>query len=94
MPEIVTLTTPVTPPSLTTYRVVMLAMDWDSASIAIRLKGTNGETKFCGYQGATATTLMVALNKANLTSNSLQKRVLTQLIADGEIAGTISGSPD
>jgi len=94
MAEIVTLTAPIVPPTLTTYRVVMLSLDWDSASIAIRLKGTNGETKFCGYQGATALSMMTTLNKANLTANSLQKRVLTQLISDGEIAGAISGSPD
>lgn len=94
MAELVTLTAPIVPPTLTTYRVVMLAMDWDAATITIRLKGTNGETKTCGYQGATATTLMTSLNKANLTANSLQRRVLAQLITDGEIAGAISGSPD
>jgi hypothetical protein len=94
MAEIVTLTSPITPPSLTTYSVRMIQMDLDVPTIVIRLRGTNGEIKTCSYAGATATTLMIALNKANLTSNSLQRRVLTQLIADGEISGTISGSPD
>lgn len=94
MAELVTLTTAITTPNLTTYRVVGLHLDWDAATIGIRLRGTNGEIKTAGYQGAAATTLMTQLNKANLTSNSLHKRILTQLIADGELAGTISGSPD
>lgn len=94
MAEVVTLTTPITTPNLTTYTVRMIAMDWDAATITIRLRGTNGETKMCSYNGATATNLMVALNKANLATNSLHKRCLDRLIADGEIAGTVSGSPD
>lgn len=94
MAEIVTLTTPITTPNLTTYAVRMIAMDLDVPSIVIRLRGTNGENKVCSYSGVTATNLIVALNKANLSTNSLQKRCLERLIADGEIAGTISGSPD
>lgn len=94
MAEIVTLTTPVTTPNLTTYRVVAVAFDWDAATIGIRLRGTNGESRTCGYQGSAATTLMTALNKVDLSTTSLQKRVLQRLIADGEIAGAISGSPD
>jgi hypothetical protein len=37
---------------------------------------------------------MAALNKADLSSNSLQKRVLQKLIDDGVIPGTVSGAPD
>lgn len=94
MAEILTLTAPIVPPSITTWRVTFLGLDWDAATISIRLRGPNGEVKTCGYQGSAATSMMVALNKANLSSNSLHKRVLTQLVSDGEIAGTISGSPD
>jgi len=94
MAELLTLTTPVTTPTLTTYAVRMISMDLDVPAILIRLKGTNGEVKVCSYNGATDTTLMIALNKANLSTTSLQKRVLQQLIADGELSGTISGSPD
>jgi len=95
MAEIVTLTTPVTTPSLTTYAVRMINMDLDVPAIVIRLRGSNGEVKTVAYNGVTATNLMVALNKANLSTTSLQKRCLERLIADGELpAGTISGSPD
>ena len=44
---------------------------------------------------ATAKTQITALNKANLTSNTLLKRALTELAAFlSAYTGTISGSPD
>lgn len=94
MAEIITLSSPIVPPTLTTYRVGMLTLDWDAASITIRLQGTNGEVTTQGYSGATATTLMNQLNVANLSATSLHKRVIQRLVSDGKIAGTISGSPD
>jgi len=94
MAELLTLTTPVTTPSITTWRVVSLLLDWDAATIAIGLRGSGAERLSHAYTGPNATTMMIALNKANLTSNSLHKRILTQLNADGILAGTISGSPD
>ena len=92
--ELITLTTPVSTPSITTWRVSSLLLDWDAAVIAIRLRGSGGETLHHAYTGPTATTQMVALNKVNLTSNSLHKRIIQRLIDDGMLAGTISGSPD
>ena len=92
MAELITLTSPL--PALSTYTVVELNLNWDAASIQIGLKGTNGERTHYSYSGATATTLMVALNKANLSIKSLQRRVIEQLVTDGKLAGTISGSPD
>lgn len=92
--EIITLATPVTTPSITTWRVSSLLLDWDAAVIAISLRGSGGERLSHTYAGAQATSLMTALNKANLTSNSLHKRVIQRLIDDGMLAGTISGSPD
>ena len=92
--EEVALTTPITTPSITSWRVSSLHLDWDNSQITIRLKGPNGEAKFHSYGGATALTMMVALNKANLTTNSLHKRVLNQLITDGVILGTVTGAPD
>jgi len=38
--------------------------------------------------------LMVALNKANLTIKSLQKRILEQLTTDGLLLGTVNGTPE
>lgn len=94
--ESVTLTTPEVIPQITTtdYRVTYLQMDWPQASIVIHLLGTNGERKEVRYDGAVATTLMVALNTANLSIKSLHRRILERLIADGKLAGTVNGVPD
>jgi hypothetical protein len=39
-------------------------------------------------------TLLNALNTANLSTNSLVKRIFNRLVADGYISGTVSGTPD
>ena len=90
--EALTLTTP---QSVTDYRVSILKLNWDEAKIHVVVKDTQGDTVTAGYTGATATSLMIALNKANLTTNSLQKRILEQLVTDGKLpAGTVTGDPD
>ena len=85
--------TPVRPPAKTHYRIVRLTLDWEAACIDIVLKDNTGGTQTHTYSGAEATTLMRGLNTANLTANSLHKRTLTRLIADGKLAGTVSGTP-
>lgn len=94
MAEIITLASPITMPSITDYRVVQLTFDWTNPAIGIGLRGSNGESAQFQYTGAQATALMIALNKANLSVKSLHRRVIEQLIADGKLAGTVSGSPD
>lgn len=94
MPEIITLTAPVTTPNITDYRVIELNFNWDRQAIAIGLRGTNGERRDHAYYGATATTLMNQLNTANLSVQSLHRRVIARLVADGVLAGAISGAPD
>lgn len=96
MPEQITLAVAeMTPAIITTdYRVVGLTLDFEHAMLTIRIRGTNGEPKEFRYEGATATTLMIALNKANLSLKSLQRRVLERLLADGLIAGAVTGNPD
>ena len=95
--EQVDLTTPITKPTTNYYRVVLLTLDWDAAYIAIRLKGQNGEFLDFIYRDelplTEATTLMTTLNTANLSTNSLHKRILNKLVADGKLAGTVSGTP-
>ena len=76
------------------YRVSILTLDWYGARIGIDLVDNNGLPLSFSYTGPTATQMMRALNKANLTNNSLHKRVLNQLISDGKLAGSISGSPE
>lgn len=88
-------TSEITPQVVTSdYRVIYLALDWENKLIVIRLRGTNGEHKSVMYEEAIATTLMTALNKADLSVKSLHKRILERIIADGFLAGTITGVPD
>lgn len=95
--ETIQLATPITPvsPTTSTYRVRSLMLDWDGARIVVVLSDNNGVQSSRQYEGAEATALMVALNKANLTTNSLHKRVLNQLASDGKLpAGSVTGTPD
>jgi hypothetical protein len=94
--ESVTLTTPEVTPAVTTtdYRVVYLLLEWEQGLIVIHLRGTNRERKEVRYTGPEAVTMMLTLNTANLTVKSLHKRILEKLVADGKIAGAITGTPD
>ena len=94
MAEQLDLTTPVTTPDITSWRVVYLELNWAAQSIRIGLLGTNGETSHHNYNGEVAITLMTNLNKANLSTKSLQRRILERLIIDGHLEGSISGTPD
>ncbi len=93
MAEQLDLTSPVVIPNVANYRVSVLSLLWDDAVISIALRDNNGQVLSFSYNGAQATSMMTVLNKANLTSNSLHKRVLNQLVSDGFLAGTVSGSP-
>ena len=86
------LTTPITNPA---YRVIGLNLDWEGATIAVFLRCVStGLPLTFVYTGETATNLMVTLNKANLSTTSLHKRILQYLVNDGKLTGTVSGSPD
>lgn len=101
MAEIVTLNAPVlSDPGATTFRIALIVLDWQGAALKIHLREwangafvPGGKLIPIGYEGPTATSLMVALNKANLTTQSLHQRVMARLLADGKLpAGTASGS--
>lgn len=78
-----------------TYQVQELVLNWAAASIRIMVRDPLGNLLRFGYDGTQATNMMTVLNKADLTSNSLHKRVLNQLVSDGKLpAGTVTGSPD
>ncbi len=62
--------------------------------IAVILIGEFGRRVAHRWTGAAADADIVALNKANLTTASLQKRVMQKLIGDGVIAGAVAGAPD
>lgn len=94
MAEKVTLTVPVTRPSVTDYIIGSLHLDWSGSRIDVTLLGSDGSTTTASYTGATALTLMSALNTANLSVTSLHKRVVQRLQTDGLLgAGSISGTP-
>jgi hypothetical protein len=88
-------TSQVVPQRVTSYYMVSrLVLDWDAQRILVGVRGEQGERRDFTYEGDTARTMMVALNKANLTANSLQRRVLERLSSDGLLAGTVAGTPD
>lgn len=110
MAEKIALTTPhvVDPRQATNFEVHSVQFNYKDKIITIHV-GENGIQKMITYtdlpatfdaQGnpvaanPIATTLMLALNKANLSTKSLHRRILERLVADGHIAGTISGTPD
>lgn len=76
------------------YHVAALLLDWDGARIDVRLIAANGLSRTISYSGDTATTLMKALNTANLSIKSLHKRIFERLVAGGYLAGAVSGVPD
>lgn len=87
------LSAPVQPPAQTTYTIDSLTLNWGAACIDIVLRDNLGATQSFHYNGATATNLMLALNTANLSIKSLYRRTLEKLVADGKLAGTVSGTP-
>lgn len=62
--------------------------------IEVRLCGDNGQSLTHRWTGQGAENDIIALNKANLSTNSLQRRILNRLTADGVLSGTISGTAD
>lgn len=97
MAEYHILTTPATT-SVTTYKVSSLLLDAEGERVEVIVKDNLGHVVRTLYHSTTTPTgrtLLITLNKANLSTNSLQKRVLKQLASDGVIdAGTVTGSPD
>lgn len=92
--ERLALTTPIPlPVQVTGYSVNAVLLKWaPTPQIVITLRADDGTTLDAVYEGATATTLMVALNKANLSTRSLNQRIFDRLIADGKIVGTVAGT--
>jgi len=62
--------------------------------VSIKLKDDTGKYSFYQYTGAVAVTMIKQLNTANLTTKSMQKRILEKLSADGLLPGTVQGTPD
>ena len=89
MPQKIRLTVPVED-----YEVSALNLRFLDGLIEIEMTNTNGDRLIHLIQNPQATVLMRALNKADLSTNSLQKRIMERLVTDGVLTGTISGTPD
>lgn len=84
-----------TPGSIAGYSIKKVVFDWERAFIKIVVADVNNFRLLCQYDGDTATTLMVQLNKINLSTISLQRRILERLVTDGKLpSGTVTGTPD
>lgn len=91
------LATPITTPSTTAWTVDEIHLWWTDARMIVIFKGPNGEKQRCVDAGPTALTTMRALNKANLSTLSLQRRAITwaQGLTPACLgAGTVVGTPD
>ncbi len=88
------LTTPEVKPDNNYYEVARLCLHWDAQIITIELSGENGEELQVTYTGDIALNLMRGLNKANLSTKSLNRRIMERLVADGKLSGSVSGTPD
>lgn len=80
-------------PGVPAYSVSALNLDFDSKTIIVVLRSVDNKIRTETYnaqQGADQ--ILSAFNK--LTAQSLHRRILNRLIADGRLQGTIDGTPD
>lgn len=100
------LTAGVTPPAVSevltgiavqtapTYSFVSLTMNLEAQFIETVVRNDDGLAIYGRWIGDDALVILHLLNTANLTSNSLIKRMMNYLIALGELpAGSVSGTP-
>ena len=79
---------PLTPPDKTQYTLRYIRFDWDAKYFEVGLRDNLGRALSKVYDETTNPTgesLMLSLNKANLSSSSLHRRIFTRLSADGVI---------
>ena len=83
-----------------TYRPIQLILTRgadppNDSFIEALFRGDNAESLRAQWTGDSAWTLLKQLNTANLSSISLEKRLISRAISDAKLpAGTISGTPD
>lgn len=106
MPETFALAAP-TGPQTPEYRIHTLTLERgldfsgpfieskpEQSFIEVILVGQNGLHKRHRWSGVDADAMIVALNKASLTTNTLTKRIFARLVQDGVLAGTVEGATD
>jgi hypothetical protein len=103
--EELALTDPIVVPEKVTnkYKVIVLSLVLESPTalpnqeqglVQIQLKDNLGATIGFSYIGKEATDLIKWMNTANFSVNSMHKRILQKLSADGKLVGTVVGAPD
>lgn len=92
--ESLTLTTPIVLGSITDYHIVRLDMNREEQRFLMVARANTGKVVERLEVGQVALDLMIALNKANLMTKSLERRALEYMQSKGDFAGTITGSPD
>jgi hypothetical protein len=75
------------------YQIVSLYLNWVTSHIEITLQASDGSMPVFKYDGDIAKNILSLLLTANLTLNSLHKRILKRLNDDGLLVGVISGVP-
>lgn len=103
MEELV-LTDPVVQPEVVTnkFRVTSILMNWEGmpaadgvpAYMQIDLKDNNNAARTVSYEGQIAKDYIKFINTGNFSVNSLNKRLLQKLSADGQLPGTVVGAPE
>jgi hypothetical protein len=103
MAELLTLTTPDTKPTITTWRVKNLFFDVDTPSIKVDIASNTGESYTWRYvvsETVTVADIRTALSFINQgkfmvnQGKSLQKWILDRMSTMGVKVGTVSGAVD
>lgn len=97
MAEKIALASPETKPSNTSYSLDHISFDLRRRAITVQLLGDNGEAITKTYDHSTTPTGATLFTQVNTSDNrtvSMVKKVYARLIADGVLAGTVSGTPD
>lgn len=78
-----------------TSREVVTPTTGEPGLVTIMLRDNLGTPVHCRYEGTEAIELIKWMNTANFSVNSMQKRVMQKLSADGQLPpGTVVGAPD
>lgn len=75
---------------VTSYKIGTLILNWPGQYVRIDLIGDDGSVKSIAYDGPQALALLNALSKADLSVESLQKRLLDKLVIDNKVKGSVS----
>ena len=94
--ERIDLTTPETKTIAVSWRVQGSSWNFDSGQFSVTFISNTGETRVCSEPDqASSRTLIIALNKANLTNNTFNQRAVNRYSGSNSClgAGAAAGTP-